>query len=83
MADHFSVLLFSVLAERLERRELKVDVHLPVSAGALLKHLSEHHPHIRELRSVIRVAVNHEYADEATIVRQGDEVALITPTSGG
>jgi molybdopterin synthase sulfur carrier subunit len=31
----------------------------------------------------IRVAVNHELADAATSVRDGDEVALFPPVTGG
>ena len=29
------------------------------------------------------VAVNREYAGKATVLREGDEVALLPPVSGG
>ena len=40
-------------------------------------------PALLRLRGASRIAVNREFADAATRIREGDEVALIPPVSGG
>jgi sulfur-carrier protein len=34
-------------------------------------------------RKSVRCAVNHEFADLATVLRDGDEVAFFPPVTGG
>ena len=77
------VLLFSVLREAVGQERL--DVTLPASAtGAdLLDVLQAEHPALARHRPVIRLAINQEYVPETSILADGDEVALITPVSGG
>ena len=76
------VLLFDTL-----RQSLGPEVTAEVAEGAtgadLLDQLAAEHPVIAEHRPVIRLAVNLHYARLATVLEPGDEVALITPVSGG
>ena len=51
--------------------------------AAALTVLGEQYPVIAEYRRWIRPAVNLAYADESTLLKPGDELALITPVSGG
>ncbi|MDX1741722.1 MAG: MoaD/ThiS family protein, partial [Rhodothermales bacterium] len=78
-----TVYVFSVLAERIGSRELPLDCPTNIRAGDLLDQIASDHPAVAELRHVVRLAVNHEYVDEDHLVLREDEVALITPTSGG
>ncbi len=55
----------------------------PTSARDFLSTLTEMVPEVAEFASTIRFAVNLEYSGPDTIIRQGDEVAVITPVSGG
>ncbi|MFT4605538.1 MAG: molybdopterin converting factor small subunit [Rhodothermales bacterium] len=55
---------------------------VPTVADALTA-LGEQHPVIAEYRRWIRPAVNLTYADETSALSPGDELALITPVSGG
>ena len=48
----------------------------------LLAQLSERRPRRRLLRG-IAVSVNAEYANQAQMLREGDEVGLLPPVSGG
>lgn len=52
------------------------------TAGKLLLVMKERFPALAALRS-LAVAVNGQYADAATSIQPGDEVALIPPVSGG
>lgn len=75
--------LFSVLREKVGQDELHVALP-PASRGSdLLDHLSRHIPHIAPYRDVIRLAVNESYVRSDVMLEDGDEVALITPVSGG
>lgn len=77
------VLFFSVLREKLDRRSLDLEVSGLTTAREILDELTKRYPVLEPYRSGIRVAVNQSYVDEGQTVRGGDEVALITPVSGG
>ncbi len=77
------VLLFSVLRERLGCSELEVCVPAPATGARLLDQLAIQYPTIAAYRKVIRLAVNQEYAAESIELQESDEIALITPVSGG
>ena len=77
------VRLFSVLADRVGSREASLRIALPATAIGVLTGFAAQFEGVRELVPVIRVAVNREYVGPDQIIRAGDEVALITPTSGG
>ncbi len=82
---HVNVLFFSVLRERagVDSAALPLDPGETLSAARLLERLAEAYPALRPLLPAVRVAVNQEYVSGAHTVRAGDEVALITPVSGG
>lgn len=75
--------LFSVLREKLGRDVLDVALGFSVQGHDLLDHLAATYPEIAPYRSFIRLAVNESYAPESVKLASGDEVALITPVSGG
>ena len=78
-----SVRLFSMLRERVGRG--KLDLTLPDGSTGqdLLDHLAESYPAIREQKDSIRLAVNDSYVGGPVQLGDGDEVALLTPVSGG
>ena len=51
--------------------------------GDLFVELQRQFPKLQEFRSAIALAVNYEYSDAATVLRENDEVALLPPVSGG
>ena len=61
----------------------RLDTSLPEGArvSKLIDVLGERVPALRTTRGLI--AVNHEYVSADTVLRNGDEVALIPPVSGG
>jgi molybdopterin converting factor small subunit len=60
---------------------------LELSDGSTLNELfnllASEHPALTSLRPYTSFAVNREVVDPLTILRAGDEVALIQPVSGG
>ena len=51
--------------------------------GLDLDRLAEAHAPVAKHRPVVRLAVNRRYVPTETALTDGDEVALITPVSGG
>jgi molybdopterin converting factor subunit 1 len=77
------VLLFSVLRERVGAGHVEVTVPAPSTAEDVLDAVVEAYPSVAAYQRVVRVAVNQEYVPADAPIVSGDEVALITPVSGG
>ena len=79
-----TVLLFGPQAQLAGHREIAVDVPGDVATvGAVLAALGEAAGELRDSLRTSRLAVNHEFATEETVINPGDEVALIGMVSGG
>jgi len=81
------VRLFAMLRERAGSASLELSLPRGSSVADALRELRStgEHPALGELlsRMPVGTAVNREYADAGTILRGGDELALIPPVSGG
>jgi molybdopterin converting factor subunit 1 len=72
---------FASIRERLGKREETIDVPQGATVESVWRTLVTAHPQLAEQR--YRPAVNQEYVDSATPLRDGDEVVFIPPVSGG
>lgn len=77
------VLLFAVLRERVGAASLALTLPDGATGEDLLDALERDHPALRPYRRVVRLAVNETYVPNHARLRDGDDVALITPVSGG
>ena len=79
------VLFFGMLREQMGRSGQPAELPEGSSVGDLLRILpaQSSNPHMPELWSRLAVAVNREYATASHTLRDGDEVALLPPVSGG
>ncbi len=77
------VRLFGRLAEAAQRRELVVDLPPGASVSSLLQALASGGASLGRLSEALAVAVNMEYVSLDCTLKEGDEVALIPPVSGG
>src|SRR5688500_12301147 len=78
------VRLFAVLRERAGREAVEVDVEDGTTVQDAIGALGRQHG-LSDLieRVPVVMAVNREYAEEERVLREGDELALIPPVSGG
>ena len=60
-----------------------LEVEEPATVEAVRTLLVEKYPSLRAAMPSIRLAVNQRFAKNDTTVRDGDEIALIPPVSGG
>ncbi len=62
---------------------LKVDVALPLTVGELVDALAASNAALDELLPHCAIAVGDEIVTRDALVRDGDEVAVLPPVSGG
>jgi molybdopterin synthase sulfur carrier subunit len=87
MPAQLTVLYFAWLRERVGAAEETVSPpDSVVTVADLVSYLSgmdERHALAFNDRQTVRCAVNQEFADPATVLRPGDEVAFFPPVTGG
>ncbi len=83
MAMRVRVLLFSTYREVVGSQELPWTADPGTTLGQFLEVFVAAHPRLAPHRGSMMVAVNLEVAGPSTILRDGDEVALLPPVSGG
>jgi molybdopterin synthase catalytic subunit/molybdopterin converting factor small subunit len=78
-----TVLFFGVLKEMLSSERQTLDLPAGSTVDAILEHYRELLPRHPKVWSTLAIAVNHSYAVKGCLLRDGDEVALLPPVSGG
>jgi len=56
---------------------------VPATIGALRRVLASAHPRLQGILPRCRIAVDQEFADDEAALREGAEVAIVPPVSGG
>ena len=74
---------FSVLREAFGAGVVEVELDPGTTGAELIELLAANNEEGQKLESVIRLAVNDDYIDLADTLSDGDDIALITPVSGG
>jgi molybdopterin converting factor subunit 1 len=77
------VLLFGALRELMTPGSGTMELPERATVAQLLERCMEAAPDARSFLGSLAVAVNREYAAPTTVLRDGDEVALLPPVSGG
>jgi len=72
---------FGICKDWLGGREIALDFE-GTSVEQFRSNLIQRYPQMSQLPSLL-IAVNREYADDQTVLKSTDEVALIPPVSGG
>jgi MoaE-MoaD fusion protein len=77
-----TVLFFGVLKEMLASESQTLELPQGATVDAVLLHFQKQLPQSK-LWSSLAIAVNQDYAPSGCLLRDGDEVALLPPVSGG
>ncbi|MCX5935216.1 MAG: MoaD/ThiS family protein [Pseudanabaena sp. LacPavin_0818_WC45_MAG_42_6] len=78
-----TVKLFAIFQEVLATDEMQITLTSGTTVSQIFDHLASQHPHLEKSRSLTRYGVNLNFVEPQTILKNGDEVALIPPVSGG
>ena len=77
------VKLFAIVRERAGVGEVLLDLPANATVAAASAKLREQFPAVAPFLDRAAFAVNREYVDAAMALRDGDELAVIPPVSGG
>ena len=77
------LLYFGAAREEVGRDEETLEVPAPATAASVFAEVLAAHPALRRFGRSLLVAVNEEYAGAEACVKEGDEVAIFPPVSGG
>lgn len=77
------VRLFATYREISGARQFSWSIREGATLGELVEDLVKRFPRLSESRDTMLLAVNHAFADSSLRLREGDEVALMPPVSGG
>ena len=80
---NISVRLFAGLHDLIGQREVRLELPEGATISDLRQRLSSQYPVIVPFLNTLVCAVNEEYMPSEHRLREGDEVALIPPVSGG
>lgn len=75
--------LFASMKDICGFSEKDISYEQPVSVNSLIQELADSHPEISGKKDILLIAINEEYADTHTILKDGDTVAIFPPVSGG
>ena len=77
------VYYFSVLSQITRKREEEISIKAGSDLQDLLQLLEQRYPEVKTYTPYIRIAVNQSYTTLDYTPAENDEIALITPVSGG
>jgi molybdopterin converting factor subunit 1 len=77
------VLFFGVLKELVGRSSETIELPEGARVEAVLRHYSRQAPRFQAMLPSLALSVNQEYSSSDSVLRPGDEVALLPPVSGG
>lgn len=80
---HVQVVLFASHREIFGESRVQVSLPLGMDLEALYEELVRRVPRMAPLRPFTTFALNREVVGASTVLRDGDEVALLQPVSGG
>ncbi|MDG2102934.1 MAG: molybdopterin converting factor subunit 1 [Pirellulaceae bacterium] len=78
-----NVIVFAAVKEVLGRERLEIDLHAPATVADLRQALLQKYPNITDLMDHCVISVDQEYSDDSTVLKEGCEVGVIPPVSGG
>jgi molybdopterin converting factor subunit 1 len=76
-------LYFAIMRDHLGMSEQDLTVPKGTTAGEVFRIVTADRPHLQRLERAAMVMVNEAYVPKDTELRNGDEVAIIPPVSGG
>ncbi len=83
--DHLkiTILYFAKVKDLVGLDREIINLSCETTVENLLTNMSIIHPKIKDMLNIIQVAVNYKIVNKNITLRNGDEVAILPPVSGG
>lgn len=78
-----TVKLFAILRDRAGVAEIRLEMPDGATVSAAMELILHEHPELRPFATRVAFAVNLSRVDGGTVLKDGDELALLPPVSGG
>lgn len=78
-----TVKLFAIYQETYNQPELTLTLPEKTTVNDVFHLMIKEHPELSSWQSITRFAINMEFMPGDTLLRNGDELVLIPPVSGG
>jgi molybdopterin converting factor subunit 1 len=78
-----SILYFATVKDATGIRMESIDLSNDTSIREMLSKISTIYPKLKHILNNIQISVNYKIVDLNTVLKEGDEVALLPPISGG
>jgi molybdopterin converting factor subunit 1 len=82
MVMNIKILAFGIAKDIFGGSTINIQLDENATTKQLKTELETAYPRLKQLASYM-VAVNNEYADDADVITERDEIAIIPPVSGG
>src|SRR5439155_17421685 len=80
---HVHVLFFGAARDAAGAEEIDIELKSPATEGTARKEILSAYPELQRFGKSLLFAVNQEYAEPNREIRNGDELAIFPPVSGG
>ncbi|MFQ5960378.1 MAG: MoaD/ThiS family protein [Candidatus Methylomirabilales bacterium] len=77
------VRLFAAARAVVGQGEVSVELEDGSTVGDFMEHFFARYPELKEMAGSLLLAVNREFADRSVGLKEGDEVGVMPPVSGG
>jgi molybdopterin converting factor subunit 1 len=77
------VLLFGQLKDIVGRQEESLELEPGARLASVVAHYAGQYPGFQGLTNSLACSINQEYALATAVLKEGDEVGLLPPVSGG
>src|SRR5687768_4637226 len=77
------VLFFGAARAAVGQEQIEVELESPINAGGARAKLLSLHPSLQRFGKSLLFAVNQQYVQNDREIREGDELAVFPPVSGG
>ena len=78
-----TVKLFAILRDKAGVAEMQLAIVDGTSVAEAMESILQQHPQLRPFSNRVAFAVNLSRVDRQTVLKDGDELALLPPVSGG
>ncbi|MEM9539704.1 MAG: MoaD/ThiS family protein [Cyanobacteria bacterium P01_E01_bin.42] len=78
-----TVKFFAAYQEAYKCAEIRWEFPENTPVSEVLERAIAQHPHLEQWRKITRFGIDYQFVEGTTILKDGDEVVLIPPVSGG